>query len=285
MKIFFKKTRDFSLIMGAFALAIMGSGCKKFLDTQKQGTYSTETYPFSNGVGDNPYDQYIFSAYNELRSYNVHVDGFLVATSIRSDDADKGSTPTDGGADVIGMDNFTVVPTNGRANALWTGYFSLISKANLILDQVENNKEIIATEPAKIQAQAEARFMRGYAYFMLVRFFGRVPIVEKFSGGPNSTNTPQSTPAQVYAFIESDLQFAAANLPVSWPSKFVGRLTKAAANGILAKVYLTQQKWAAAMGAANAVMTSGQYNLNTSYSKIFGESGENSTESVFEVQA
>lgn len=285
MKIFLKKTRNFSLVVGAFTLAIIGSGCKKFLDTQKQGTYSTETYPFSNGVGDNPYDQYIFSAYNELRSYNVHVDGFLVATSIRSDDADKGSTPTDGGADVIGMDNFTVVPTNGRANALWTGYFSLISKANLILDQVANNKEIIATEPAKIQAQAEARFLRGYAYFMLVRLFGRVPIVEKFTGGTASSNTPQSTPAQVYAFIESDLQFAAANLPVSWPSKFVGRLTKGAANGILAKVYLTQQKWAPAMAAANMVMTSGQYDLSVSYDVVFRETGENSKESVFEVQA
>ncbi|WP_113638104.1 RagB/SusD family nutrient uptake outer membrane protein [Nubsella zeaxanthinifaciens] len=284
MKIFDNKTRNFTLVAAAFAVAILGSGCKKFLDTQKQGSYSTETYPFSNGAGDNPYDQFVFGAYNELRAYNVHVDGFLVATSIRSDDADKGSTPTDGGADVIGMDNFTVVPTNGRCNALWTGYYNLISKANLVLDQVANNKDIVATESAKIQAQAEARFLRGYAYFMLVRFFGRVPLVDKVVGASDS-NIPQSTPAQVYAFIESDLQFAAANLPLSWPAKFVGRLTRGAANGILAKVYLTQQKWAAAMAAANMVMTSGQYDLSTSYDVIFRETGENSKESVFEVQA
>ncbi|MFN0254667.1 RagB/SusD family nutrient uptake outer membrane protein [Pedobacter ureilyticus] len=284
MKIFDKKTRNFSLIAAAFTLAIIGSGCKKFLDTQRQGVYSSDTYPFSNGTGDNPYDQYVFGAYTELRSYDVHVDGFLVATSIRSDDADKGSTPTDGGADVIGMDNFTIVPTNGRANALWKGYYNLISKANLVLDQVENNKEIIATDAAKIQAQAEARFLRGYAYFMLVRLFGRVPLVDKVVGVSDS-NIPQSTPAQTYAFIEADLQFAAANLPVSWPAKFVGRLTKGAANGILAKVYLTQQKWSAAMATANMVMTSGQYDLSTSYDVVFRETGENSKESVFEVQA
>jgi len=284
MKIFDKKTRNFSLVAAAFTVALLGSGCKKFLDTQKQGSYSTETYPFSNGAGDNPYDQFVFGVYNELRQYDVHVDGFLVATSIRSDDAEKGSTPTDGGADVIGMDNFTVVPTNGRCNALWKGYYNLISKANLVLDQVENNKEIVATDAAKIQAQAEARFLRGYAYFMLVRFFGRVPLVDKVVGASDS-NIPQSTPAQVYAFIEADLQFAAANLPVSWPAKFIGRLTKGAANGILAKVYLTQQKWAPAMATANMVMTSGQYDLSTSYDVVFRESGENSKESVFEVQA
>ncbi|MFD0939318.1 RagB/SusD family nutrient uptake outer membrane protein [Pedobacter boryungensis] len=284
MKIFDKKTRNFIFTIAVFVIAIMASGCKKFLDTQKQGSYSTETYPFANGAGDNPYDQYVFGAYNELRSYNVHVDGFLVATSIRSDDADKGSTPTDGGADVIGMDNFSIVPTNGRCNALWTGYYNMISKANLVLDQVENNKDIIATDGAKIQAQAEAKFIRGYAYFMLVRLFGRVPLVDKVVGASDS-NIPQSTPAQIYTFIEADLQFAAANLPASWPSKFVGRLTKGAANGMLAKVYLTQQKWGMAMASANAVMTSGQYDLSTSYDKVFREEGENSKESVFEVQA
>ncbi|WP_246230197.1 RagB/SusD family nutrient uptake outer membrane protein [Mucilaginibacter humi] len=67
--------------------------------------------------------------------------------------------------------------------------------------------------------------------------------------------------------------------------KFVGRATSGAANGILAKVYLTEQKWAQAAATAQIVMNNGQYDLSTPYDKIFGEAGENSKESVFEVQA
>lgn len=282
MKIFNQSNRNLGIAICAVALISVATSCNKFLDTKKQGEYTAENYPYPSGSG--AYDQYLFGAYNDLRSYNVHVDGFIVATSIRSDDADKGSTPTDGGSDVITMDNFPVLPTNGRCNALWTGYYALINKCNNTLDQIENNKSIVATEAVKLQSQGEARFMRGYAYFMLVRLFGRVPLIDKVLGTEQS-NVPQSTPAQIYTLIESDLTFAAANLPLSWDKKFVGRATKGAANGILAKVYLTQQKWAAAMSAANAVMTSGQYDLSTPYDKIFREDGENSKESVFEIQA
>jgi hypothetical protein len=106
-----------------------------------------------------------------------------------------------------------------------------------------------------------------------------------FSNPAAQNNVPQSTAAQIYAFIENDLTFAASTLPLNWDNRFVGRATKGAANGLLAKVYLTQQKWASAMAAANSVMISGQYDLSTSYDKIFREEGENSKESVFEVQA
>jgi hypothetical protein len=98
-------------------------------------------------------------------------------------------------------------------------------------------------------------------------------------------NIPQSTPAELYALIESDLNFAAANLPLAWDNRFIGRVTRGAALGILAKAYLYQGKWAQAQSAASTVMNSGVYNLNTPYAQIFGESGENKSESVFEVQA
>ncbi|MFI5452062.1 RagB/SusD family nutrient uptake outer membrane protein [Pedobacter sp. UC225_61] len=282
MKKFNKTQRNFGIVMIAICLISISSGCKNFLDTQKQGEYTSGDYPYPSGSG--AYDQYLFGAYNDLRAYGVHSDAFIVATSIRSDDADKGSTASDGGSDVISMDNFPVLANNGRANSLWTGYYALINKCNITLDKIDNDATIIATDAIKTQSRAEAKFIRGYAYFMLVRLFGRVPLIDKVLTVEQS-NVPQSTPAEIYALIESDLTFAAANLPVSWESKFVGRVTKGAANGMLAKVYLTQKKWAAAMGAANLVMTSGQYDLSTPYDKIFSESGENSKESVFEVQA
>jgi hypothetical protein len=277
MKIFNK--RSICVAIAAAGLISINTGCEKFLDTERQGIYTTDNYPYPQG--GTPYDTFLFSAYDALRAYNFVSDGFMVATSIRSDDADKGSTPTDGGADVIGMDNFPVL-TNGRANSLWAEYFTMIVRCNDIIDQVQNNTDIVATPEAKIQAEAEARFLRAYSYFFLVRAYGRVPKLDKPQGV--AANTPQSTPEVIYAFIEEDLRFASANLPISWDNKFIGRSTKGAANGILAKVYLYQKKWAMAMAAANAVMTSGQYDLTVNYKDIFGESGENSRESVFEIQ-
>lgn len=260
-------------------LATINTGCKKFLDTERQGVYTADNYPYPQG--GTPYDTFLFSAYDALRAYNFVSDAFMVVTSIRSDDADKGSTPTDGGADVIGMDNFPAL-TNGRVNSLWTEYYTMINRCNTIIDQVQNNTDIIATPEAKLQAEAEARFLRGYSYFFLVRAFGRVPKIDKVLAV--TANIPQSTPAEIYALIEEDLKFAAANLPISWDSKFAGRSTKGAANGMLAKVYLYQQKWALAMSTANLVMTSGQYDLSVNYTNIFSEAGENSKESVFEIQ-
>ncbi|HEY0667550.1 MAG TPA: RagB/SusD family nutrient uptake outer membrane protein, partial [Sphingobacteriaceae bacterium] len=103
----------FNKIQGKFAAALLFitallslAGCKKdFLDRSPQGQYTQDTYPFPGGSG--PFDQYIFSAYDQLRSYDVSVMPFVAAVSIRSDDADKGSTPADG-PDALQMDNFTL---------------------------------------------------------------------------------------------------------------------------------------------------------------------------------
>ena len=284
MKHLTKIFKNLHLVLIAVAMLTFLAGCKKFLDTERQGGYDAENYPYPGGSG--PYDQFIFGAYNDLRAFAVHSQSFITATSIRSDDADKGSTAADGGANAIDMDNFPVSPSNGFCNTLWTGYYGLINKCNSTIKEVNTNTTIVASDAVKIQTIAEARFIRGYGYFMMVRLFGRVPLIDTlFSDPAQQNNIPQSSAAQLYTFIENDLMYAAANLPPSWEAKFVGRSTSGAANGLLAKVYLTQQKWAAAMAAANAVMISGQYDLSTSYDNIFRETGENSKESIFEVQA
>lgn len=284
MKLFNKTSGYIYLLMITICMLTLVTGCKKFLDTERQGGYDADNYPYPGGSG--PYDQYIFGAYNDLRTFNVHSQSFIAATSIRSDDADKGSTPADGGANAIDMDNFPVTPSNGFCNTLWIGYYGLINKCNNTIKEVNTNTNIVATDAIKQQTIAEAKFLRGYAYFMMVRLFGRVPLIDTLFADPAAQNNiPQSTAAQIYTFIENDLSFASANLPLNWDPKFVGRATRGAANGLLAKVYLTQQKWALAMSTANAVITSGEYNLSTSYDKIFREEGENSKESVFEVQA
>jgi len=284
MKTLNKPNKNFCLALVCIAAVSILASCKKnFLDREPQGSYTSDNYPYPKGSG--PFDGEINATYEILRSYDASGSGFIAATGIRSDDADKGSTPTDGPTS-LEMDNFTITSSNVLVNDLWRGYYNIVNKANIVLDKVANDLDPGTPAEAKISAEAEAKFLRGYAYFMLVRLFGRVPLVDKvYEDAASQSNVPQSTPAQIYTLIESDLTFAAAHLPLSWDTKFIGRATKGAANGILAKVYLTRQNWSMAMSTANAVITSGQYNLLTSYDEIFKETGENSKESVFEIQA
>src|SRR5690606_12055055 len=115
---------------------------------------------------------------------------------------------------------------NGYCNTLWLGYYSLINKCNSTIKEVNSNPNIVAPDNIKQQTIGEARFLRGYGYFMLVRLFGRVPLIDTLFEDPaQQNNIPQSGPAEIYAFIENDLMFAAANLPQSWDAKFVGRAT------------------------------------------------------------
>ncbi len=280
-----KNKKNIVVIAASFIILMIGffgSGCKKnFLDRQPLGQYTTDNYPY--GTGSGPYDQYVFAAYASLRTWQTSVFGYIGAVSIRSDDADKGSTPADASTQ-IEMDNFPVTPTNGLTNDLWTGYYATITDCNIILNQVAKDSSN-TPEATKMLAQGEARFLRGYSYFMLVRLFGNVPIVDTVLANVSASNVPQSSSAEVYAFIEKDLQFAASTLPLTWDPKFVGRATSGAANGMLAKVYLYEQKWQQAMTTAGIVINSGVYNLNTPYDKIFTEEGENSSGSVFEIQA
>lgn len=285
MKKYIKTNKKFCVVLLTLTVFSVLAGCKRdFLDRAPQGKYTSDNYPYPKGSG--PFDGEIFAIYEVLRSYDASGSGFIAATGIRSDDADKGSTSTDGPTS-LEMDNFTITPTNVLVNDLWRGYFNVVNKCNIVLDKVAKDEDPGTPAESKVFAEAEAKFLRGYAYFMLVRFFGRVPLVDKLYDDPVSqSNVPQSDPAAIYALIESDLKFAGANLPVTVDvSKFPGRATKGAANGMLAKVYLTRQNWAMAMSSAGMVMNSGQYDLSTPYDDIFKEVGENSKESVFEIQA
>ena len=259
-------------------------GCKKnFLDRQPLSRYTTDNYPFPSGGG--VYDQYIFAAYSSLRHYGVTSYAFIAAVSIRSDDADKGSSFADGYPYLSGVDNFPVPAFSTMANDLWNAYYGdLIFNCNIVLQKVAQDSTG-TPESVKESAMAEAKFLRGYAYFTLERLFGNIPIIDTVLDIQHSV-VPQSDPATVYAFIEQDLQYAAAHLPLKseWDPKFIGRVTSGAAWGLLAKVYLYEKKWQLAMDAAGTVINSNQYDLKTNYEDIWKNSGENCSESVFEIQ-
>jgi starch-binding outer membrane protein, SusD/RagB family len=271
MKKFFKN----KLTIALTALITVGA-CDDFLDRQPVGRYTTETYP-GGGL-----DQFIYGMYSELRTWGTHSFPFVGIMSIRSDDADKGSTPADA-PDQIALDQFTVTSTNGLVKDFYQGHYSAINKANVVINTADSVKSTISEEEYN-SAVAEARFTRGYLYFNLVRAFGGVPKVDALVTDAGNFNIPRASSNEIYDLIEADLAFAADNLPLVWPVAYIGRPTKGSAQGLLSKVFLYRQKWQQAYDMAMNVINSGVYDLSTPFAEIFTEKGENSKESVFEIQ-
>ena len=219
--------------------------------------------------------------YGEMTEWD-YAFSWLGVTEIISDNADKGSSPTDGGSDKLILDNLEHTAATGSIDAMWTRFYKTIGRANQSIRYTENYG--LTDQSYKNRLVGEAKFLRALHYFWLVRMFGDVPIQE--IDNTESWVTRRSK-ADVYAYIEQDLLDAISLLPNKnqYPSADLGRATKGAAQGLLAKVYLYEEKWQQAYDMAGNVMTSGQYGLESDYAKIWRVAGENGVESLFEVQA
>ncbi|RZK90031.1 MAG: RagB/SusD family nutrient uptake outer membrane protein [Pedobacter sp.] len=218
--------------------------------------------------------------YANLRSWDNVAFNAIAIESTGSDEADKGSTPTD--ATFFNLfDQFTVTSTQGSLQGFWTGQYQNINLCNQVLDNLPN---ITMDAALKSRFLAEAKFIRAYSYFRLVRAYGNVPLRLSVPKDNTEYNIPQSDKATVYAQIEKDLTEAATVLPQSYAAADLGRATKGAALGLKAKVAMYQKKWADVLALTNQVMGLG-YDLFPDYEKLFRTQNENNVESLFEVQA
>lgn len=227
---------------------------------------------FFNSEAD--YQSALVGAYDILQSTYVNV----LLGEIASDNTLCGG---ESATDVVGfqeIDDMTHTPINSNLRDLWGWMFSGVNRTNFILefqDKTDFN--------GKEQVIAQARFLRAYYYFELVKWFGPVPLAVdrqiKFGEESSFERTPIS---EVYAQIELDLMYAADNLPSTQQEE--GRITKGAAQALLGKAYLYQDKFLEASQILETLILTGPYDLVTDYSTIFEEAGENNVESVFEVQ-
>jgi hypothetical protein len=132
---------------------------------------------------------------------------------------------------------------------------------------------------------AEGKFLRGLAYFHLVNVFGgNIPLI---TTPPSATDRPASSDsATVYAQIERDFSEAVSALPVQTLAQSGGRATRGAAQGMLGKVQLQQRKWSAAAATLLPIVNGqvGSYQLEGDYARLFRQEGNQSNETLFEVQ-
>ena len=281
------KRNTFLLVSTGFTAIFLAASCQKsFLDVPVQGQATTATDPnlatsLVTGVYNSLYNSEAFGG----DGGDVHGISFIAATNIISDDADKGSFDGDQPS-LKDVDNFTMTPTNNFVAALWNGYYSGISRANQALAALD-----AASLDAKTKSQliGEVRFIRGYYYFNLVRFFGKVPKVVRVPKDAQDANTDPAFQTRapvdtIYNVITQDLQYAINNLPLR-AQAVVGHANKGAAQALLAKTYLYRKNWQQVQALTQEVINSGQYSLMPDYTILWRYAGDNNAESIFETQS
>ncbi|HLL44490.1 MAG TPA: RagB/SusD family nutrient uptake outer membrane protein [Segetibacter sp.] len=175
------------------------------------------------------------------------------------------------GIDKVGENN--LVPR-------WNAFYTAIRNANLVIANAPNGKSL--TDDQKNVYLAEARFLRAFTYFQLVRGWGGVPLhtEENLS---ESAVIPKGSREQVYELITKDLEFAEMHLPDEVP--LVGKPSKWAAKTVLADVYFYQALHDKAALKADEVIASGKHSLEKvtvadDFNKVFGMES-NSPEEIF----
>lgn len=253
------------------------SSCKKdFLDRRPLGRLTDEEVPAGS------FDSRVFATYALMRANGFNHHLYLGIHSYRSDEALKGSTQNDGAAHEAMYDDFQYDKSNAGLQDYWTDHYALIISANAIIADIDS---LQLTDPNTLINRAEAKFLRAFAYFDLVRTFGQVPKVDFKVYQAAQVNIPKASIADLFTLIDADLAEGASLLPVTWEAKYNGRLTKGAALALQARTFLWRKNWSAALGAAKSVIELNRYSLVPNYGSQFRHEGENGPESIFEIQA
>lgn len=260
---------------------ILGSCSKDFLNTRPVGRvlevnyYQTEEQAF----------EALVSIYDVLQwndQYGFTMFRFL--QNVASDDTYAGGSDASDQPSWVAYNNFTLTPNLGPQRGFWRKGYKGIYRANLFLEKIDEIED--ASEAFRTRTKAEAKFLRAKFYFDLVRLFGNIPLIDHTLGASEYYTVEQVGPDQIYPLIVSDLEAAITDLPTSVSSNQLGRVTKGAAQALLARVLLFEDEASSMAQVASLcelVIQSGEYSLLPSFSDIWSAEGEWSSESVFEI--
>lgn len=264
------------IIILFFVFLIMTVGCKKeFIDLAPPSDMNAVNFyqtAFDMELAVN-------AAYVSLRSGGMY-NGLFRPCEMRSDNTT--ATWVSGSSfDLTSIFDFVMNSANTYAHSWWEDMYHGILRCNIVTDRIGS---VEMDETLRRQYIGEVSFIRALTYFHLVRIYGGVPLVTKEITVPESYDIGRASVDDVYSLIISDLQTAENNLPASYSDADVGRATKGAAQGLLAKVYLTRKDFANSKTHLEKVINSGLYDLLPDYGYLWDLQHENSVESLFEIQ-
>jgi len=247
------------------------TSCNDFLDEPMKGNLNTQ------------------SIYSSVEEAELAVNGVYNASTyfinlwrigdIASDDALKGGNEGDI-SDLNYIKDFTATADNGVLGEMWQNTYEVVARANNVIGKVPGMSA--GTEEKRNNFVAQAKFFRAWAYFNLVNIYGEVPLKLQPQETAATIHIGLSPVSEVYSQIESDLKDAVENLEEK-PS-VAGRVSKGAAYGLLAKVYLYQKKYVECLNAISDMESVGNYALNADYSDNFKLGSEDLPEAVIAIR-
>lgn len=277
------------LIAAGLAIATIAIACKKsFLDKKPLGVLPPELMATEAGVNG-----LLIGAYSLVDGNGSAGDGNYGSAAsnwgyggVASDDAYKGSDPTDVN-DFVPFEKFvSLTPTNGALPQKWNLCYNGIQRSNDVLRIMVITPESELSEAQRTTITAQVRFLRAFFHMELKKVFNNIIYADETV---SKDNTNVTNTEDVWPKIEADLQFAVDNLPDSWGAE-VGRANKWAAKAFLAKAYLFQKKYADAYTLLKDIIANGKtakgdkYALNANLYANFNPAQKNSAESVFAAQ-
>ena len=252
-----------------------------------------ELAPISEGNAENFYqtnedfEAAIIATYSNLQSPSQYGSNdtrfggsFYALMEVRADDASDGDASSGAGRDIFDIDTFFDNPLSSVIEDAWLGIFKTIYDANAIISRLNDANIDTAS---KTQYESEARFLRALSYFNAVRLWGDVPVILEDISPQEAQALSRDNVAAVYAAIEADFEYAAQNLPSSFPGQ-EGRATSGAASAFLGKALLTQQKFGEAASVLQNVVQSRTYSLLPNVNDVFAIDNELNQEIIFSVR-
>lgn len=276
----------------ALSLGLLSS-CDIDLDQQPISEASSETY----FITVNDFTQGLNAVYSSARGYP---DRLMNLSETRSDNL---YAISDGGVrDWEGINSFhKAIDANPYVREAWQTNYTGIFRANNFLEQLQTKGEtVIIDADVRTQMEGEARFLRAFYYFDLIRYFGQVPLIDHVVEAAEAKTIPRSAVAEVYNFIIQDLTQAVDKLPAKseYEGAEKGRVSKHAAKMLLALVYMTRSgpdlgiqgagmnsgEWDQAAALLDEIIASNEYKLLDSYTDIFDYANENNDEVIFNIE-
>ncbi|MES2060810.1 MAG: RagB/SusD family nutrient uptake outer membrane protein [Bacteroidota bacterium] len=263
-----------------FTISLGFIGCKKeFLDLKPADSQNSANF-FKT---PQQFQQAITGCYQPLQ--DLYRGSFWVMAEMRSDNTSYEYDPYDRSGNLKeDMDEFRELNNNDYPATFFTGSYQIIGRCNVILGRLPAAKlDASITDPIV----GQAKFLRAFNYFNMVRMFGSLPLVLKeVESVSDAYLVAVKAPVNdIYDVIIADAKDAITKLPVKYTSDAdKGRVTKGAAETMLAEVYMTQKKFDLAIPLLREIIASNVYDLNDDYADNFKIATKNGLESIFEIQ-
>ena len=273
-----KINRYISIVFAGFLLL---HSCEDFLDEPIRGAQELDNY-FQNEL---ECEKFLIGCYQSILQGDQYwyINLYYVLTESATDDSWLGQ-PSEASRDYKEFSLLMVNSHNTWLYPFWEYMYKSIYQCNIALEGLEgspvneNNPDLIA------RLKAEAKFIRAYAHFELVKNWEVLPVFDRVYGTNELAGMPVSSQEEVYAFIIQELLEVIEMLPSTVDSGEKGRITAGAAKSYLAKAYMYTEQWGKAYEYANDVIEGGQYFLEPQYGNIWDVKNRNGVESIFEFQ-